>query len=195
MAITKKTTRNAVEIMHKRYIKGDKKRLEYIEKEKSILLKRLKEREMAKRTDSAAKKRAWDRFSQWVRVKGCLETTGYPFVARCITCGKRFHIRALQAGHMIPGRKNGILFHENLTNPQCIICNERHHGRLKRYRKIMVEIHGEEQIADWEREARKPINNRDMDFAAIEAKYRKKTNELLIPYGYNNYEALLAGNY
>lgn len=149
---------------------------------------------MAKKTNSTSKARAWNRFSQWVRVKGCLDTTDYPFVGVCITCRKRYHIRALQAGHMIPGRRNGVLFHEKLTNPQCVICNERYHGRPKKYRERMIEIHGEKQVSQWECEAKKVIHNRDMDYKAIEIKYRKATNKLLIPFGYGSYEEMLKGH-
>jgi hypothetical protein len=149
---------------------------------------------MAKKTNSAAKARAWNRFSQWVRVKGCLETTGFPFVGVCITCGKRFHITALQAGHMKGGRRNSILFHEKLTNPQCVICNETFHGKPKKYRAKLVDKYGKEQVSIWEREAAEIKKDRDMDYHAIEVKYREATNELLIPFGYNDYEELLRGH-
>ena len=149
---------------------------------------------MAKKTNNTSKTRAWNRFSQWIRVKGCIDTTGFPFVGVCITCQKRYHIRALQAVHMKAGRKNAVLFHEKLTNIQCVICNERHHGRLKRYRKIMVEKYGEKQVSQWECEANKVIHNRDMDYSAIEKKYKESTSDLLIPFGYINYEELLQGH-
>jgi len=149
---------------------------------------------MAKKTNNTAKTRAWNRFSQWVKVSGCLKTTGYPFAGVCITCGKKFHIRALQAGHMKGGRHNGILFHEKLTNLQCVICNERYHGKPKKYRKKMVEIYSEEKVAQWEQEASQIIHEWDMDYKAIEEKYREATNKLLIPFGYSTYEALLEGN-
>jgi len=140
------------------------------------------------------KKTAWDAFAQWVKVKGCLETTGHPFAGRCITCGKRFHIRALQAGHLIPNRTNGVLFNEELVNTQCVICNERHHGRPKKYREVMVATYGEKKVAQWELEARKPIYDRDMDFPAITQKYRTKTKELLLPFNYSTYSEMLKGH-
>lgn len=148
---------------------------------------------MAKKTNSAAKTRAWNRFAQWVKVSKCIQTTGYPFVGVCITCKKRFHIRALQAGHAKGGRTNAILFHEGLTNPQCVICNERHHGRYKRYLRNLIEKHGKEKVEQWFQEASEVKNNRDMDFHAIEVKYRKLTNKLLEPFGYSDYEDMLRG--
>ena len=149
---------------------------------------------MAKSTNTAAKKRAWDRFAQWVKVSKGIQTTGYPFLGICVTCYKQFHIRALQAGHMIPGRSNGVLFQEELVNPQCVTCNERLHGRPKRYRKVMVLKYGEAQVSKWEQEGKKPVHDRDMDFDGIAIKYREATNKLLIPFSYRNYEDLLQGH-
>ena len=139
-------------------------------------------------------KTAWDAFAQWVRVKGCIETTGHPFAGVCITCGKQFHIRVLQAGHLFPGRSNGVLFNEKLVNPQCVICNETFHGRSKRYRKRMNEKYGVEQVNKWEAEGKKPIHHYDMDYEAIKLKYREKLRILLVPFGYNNYEEMLHGH-
>lgn len=141
-----------------------------------------------------AKKRAWDMFSQWVRVKKGIDTTNYPFLGICVTCYKQFHIRALQAGHMIPGRSNAVLFQKELVNPQCVACNEGLHGRPKRYRKVMVIKYGEAKVARWEKEAKKVIHDRDMDFKSVEIKYREATRVLLIPFSYNNYNEMLQGH-
>ena len=137
---------------------------------------------------------AWDAYAQFIKVRDCLATTGYPFVGVCITCGRRFHITALDAGHMTPGRSNGVLFQEELVNIQCSSwCNRMNHGFHKKYRKIMVAKYGEEQISKWEQEAKKPIPDRDMDWEGIKIKYRKKLHELLVPFGCNNYKELLEG--
>ena len=149
---------------------------------------------MAKTTTTAAKKRAWDRFSQWIRVKKGIETTKYPFLGICVTCYKQFHIRALQAGHMIPGRSNAVLFKEELVNPQCVKCNEGLHGRHSRYRKVMVLKYSEAKVAQWEMEGKEIIHDRDMDFANTEIYYREATNKLLAPFGYNNYAEMLQGH-
>ena len=148
---------------------------------------------MAKTLTGPAKT-AWDAFAQWVKVKGCIETTGFPFVGVCITCDKRFHIRALEAGHCFGGRSNGRLFQEELVNPQCVRCNQIFHGRAKRYRDLMDEKYGIKKVDKWEAEGNKPIHNRDMDWEGIKVKYREATNKLLIPFGYNNYKELLQGH-
>ena len=139
-------------------------------------------------------KTAWDAFAQWVKVEGCIRTNGYPFVGICIPCRKRFHVRALQAGHAKGGRNNALLFHEALTNPQCTICNETYHGKPKKYREILLAEYGEKQVDKWFQEANEIIHNRDMDYKAITKKYREFTKELLIPFGYNTYTEMLAGH-
>jgi len=148
---------------------------------------------MAKAT--GAKNTAWIAFGHFIRVRDCLATTYYPFVGVCVTCKRRFHITALDAGHMTPGRSNGVLFNEELVNAQCSSwCNRMNHGFHDKYRKVMVEKYGEEQISTWEREGKKPIPDKDMDFPAITQKYRALTKELLRPFSYNSFEDMLHGH-
>jgi hypothetical protein len=146
---------------------------------------------MAKSITNPAKKKAWDNFSRMIRVRDCIATTGIPFVGVCITCQKRFHIRALQAGHCFPGRNNGRLFQEKLVNAQCVICNERLHGRLNRYKEAMINKYGEKQVKKWEIEGKKVIHNRDMDFEGRADEYKKRTNEMLKPFGYMTYNQMM----
>jgi len=143
---------------------------------------------------TGTKKTAWDAFAQWVRVRDCIEATGYPFVGVCITCGKNFHISALHAGHMMAGRQNAKLFDEQLVHVQCYFCNFAPGGKSKKFRKKMVEKHGEEQVSQWERKARKVLKTKDMDFPAITQKYREKIKSLLQPFGYKTYSEMLQGH-
>jgi len=147
---------------------------------------------MAKAT--GPKKTAWDAFAQWVRVRDCIATSGFPFTGDCITCGRRFHIRTLEAGHMTPGRSNGVLFQEELVRAQCYRCNQLFHGKAKKFRTVMVAEYTEKKVAEWEREGRKPIKDIDMDFPAITQEYRAKIKELLKPFGYNTYQEMLNGH-
>ena len=146
---------------------------------------------MAKKISNRDKKKAWDQFAHWVKVRDCIATSGLPFVGVCVTCDVKYHIRYLQAGHCFAGRRNGNLFHEDLVNIQCRRCNEILHGRLKKYRRIMEKKYGIKQVAEWEIEGKKVIRNRDMHFEQIAEKYRQKTNELLLPFGYTTYESML----
>ncbi|HIJ71685.1 MAG TPA: hypothetical protein HPP87_10030 [Planctomycetes bacterium] len=145
---------------------------------------------MAKKL-SAPKTDAWDWFSKWVRVKDCLETTGFPFVGECVTCGRRFHISFLQAGHCFPGRKNARLFQEELVHAQCRFCNEGKHGCPTKYRKIMEKRYTPKEVEKWEIEGKRFIHDRDMDFEGIAKKYKDKLDKLLRGCGYYSYEELL----
>lgn len=133
---------------------------------------------MAKQFQNKAKGKAWKVFAKWVRTRDCLATTNFPHAGVCITCGKKFHISFLQAGHCFPGRRNAGLFREELVNAQCTFCNETFHGKPKKYRKIMEAKYGKEQVDEWEIEGKRVIPDRDMKFEDIEKKYKQKLKEL-----------------
>ena len=75
---------------------------------------------------SKAKKKAWEWFSKYIRLRDALLTTGTKDRARCITCNKEypaFGVGCLQAGHFIPGRANAVLYNEDACYAQCYNCN------------------------------------------------------------------------
>jgi hypothetical protein len=65
----------------------------------------------------------WKKFSQYIRLRDCIKTTGSPDYGLCVTCGKEYPRGELQAGHFIPGRTNAVLFDEDCTHAQCYRCN------------------------------------------------------------------------
>lgn len=139
----------------------------------------------------AKKRTAWNRFSQYTRVRDCINTTGRPFLGICITCNKQYHIRFLQAGHCFPQRRNSGLFDEQAVNAQCRFCNIVEHGQQKKYRKIMEDRFGEEAVEQMHIKAKKVTQDKDMDFDGLSNKYREKTKELLKPFGYSNWETMM----
>jgi hypothetical protein len=66
------------------------------------------------KTLKLAKDKAWRAFSEYIRTKECLETTGSPFGGICVTCGREYDYMELQAGHFLASRCNSILFEENV---------------------------------------------------------------------------------
>ena len=152
---------------------------------------------MAKKT-AGSETTAWNRFSQHTRVKRCLETTGFPFVGICVTCGKKFHISYLDCGHCIAGRSNSLLFNERRVDIQCRHCNRVRNGRLKKFQRILAQRYypeaNDSEIQDiidrWKAESKKPVKNKDMDYPAIAKKYQELTNDLLG----ESYEDMLAGH-
>lgn len=148
---------------------------------------------MAKKIQNKDKKKAWDEFSRFVRVRDCLRTTGLPFVGVCITCDppRRFHIKFLQAGHAIAGRRNALLLNPELTNAQCRYCNEYKHGEPQKYTKVMIARHGEEWWEKMQVEVKKIIQDKDMDFPGQAAKYKRKCEKLLREHGFKTFSEIL----
>ena len=93
-------------------------------------------------TVSQLKKKAWVLFSQYIKLRDCLRTTGTTAFALCITCGKRYHYKVLQAGHFIPGRHNNNLFNPRGCHAQCYNCNINLKGNTLVYRRAIIDLYG-----------------------------------------------------
>lgn len=94
---------------------------------------------------SAAHNTCWKNFSRYIRLRDAIRTTGTMTHAKCITCGALHPIEDMDAGHMIPGRTNGILFDETIVFAQCQDCNWEGGGEKQMFKEVMVKRHGE----DW----------------------------------------------
>jgi len=55
----------------------------------------------------------------------------------------------------------------------------------------MVGRHGEAKVEQMERDAKRIVRNRDMDFAAIAKKYKDKTTKLVSEFGYKDYDQMM----
>ena len=98
------------------------------------------------RSVAALKKKAWDTFSQFIRLRDCLETAGRTDMGQCITCQRMFPFRLLDAGHFVSGRGNAIIFIEHNCHAQCRHCNRIRSGEVLVYRRRMVAKYGEEEV-------------------------------------------------
>ena len=107
-----------------------------------------------KRTLTKAKKECWEVFSKFIRTRDCLKTTGCTSWGLCVTCGKRYHFKLLQAGHFIGGRHNNNLFSERGVHAQCYNCNINLRGNTLAYRRRIIEMYGEGADEELEREER-----------------------------------------
>jgi len=122
---------------------------------------------------------AWRWFSKYIRLRDCIKTTGTKEYAICITCGERTHMSNLDAGHMIPGRTNSILFDESIVHAQCRPCNTTGGGEKQMYKHVMVQKYGEDWY-DMKKAARKrPSKISEHGFSLIAEEYKRKYNELL----------------
>lgn len=122
-----------------------------------------------------AKQKAWKMFSKYIRLKECIETTGQPELGRCCTCQKYYNIKQLQAGHYIQGRRNAVLYIEDIVHIQCVRCNVFLHGNYHEYRTYMLERYGEEKLKHLENISKLSCK---LNHELIYEKYKRLYNKL-----------------
>ena len=88
----------------------------------------------------------WIKFSQYIRLRDCLKTTGSSDYGLCVTCGRKYPRKNLQAGHFLPGRTDAILFDEDGVHAQCYRCNCHLQGDWPAYYRFMQKEYGQEKI-------------------------------------------------
>ncbi len=129
---------------------------------------------MKKKTLSKVKKDVWTIFSLYIRTRDCLKTTGCASWGLCFSCGKRYHIKLLQAGHFIPGRHNANLFSERGVNAQCYNCNINLKGNTLQYRRQLIGYYGKGADEELELEARVTKKFTIQELEELREIYRKK---------------------
>ena len=131
-----------------------------------------------KKTISSVKKKAWALFSIYIRMRDCLRTTGCTSFGLCITCGKRYHFKLLQAGHFISGRHNANLFLEKGCHAQCYNCNINLRGNTLEYRRQIIKLYGEGADLGLEAEARQIKKFTVLDLEALITDLKGKIEEV-----------------
>lgn len=131
-----------------------------------------------------AKEKAWKAFSEYIRNRDA-DAKGY---IRCISCGheknkEKIHWRDCDAGHLIPTRRNSILFDELGVNAQCKSCNGFLQGNQVGYMTGLANKYGVDKakaIYDdmMHRMRNVSLKLRVSDFQEIQAKYEKMLEEL-----------------
>ena len=132
-----------------------------------------------KASKKTIKARAWYTFSQFIRTRDCLLTTGTIERGRCFTCGVEKPFKELQAGHFRPGRHNSNLFSEKGVHAQCKQCNIWKYGNELEYRKAIIKLYGEGYDEVLEQEAREIKKYSISDLINIAECYKMKVEELL----------------
>lgn len=95
-----------------------------------------------KPTVKVLKKKTWDIFSKYIRLRDCLKTTQTKDALKCISCGRLVKFHECDAGHFISRRFNATLFDERNVNGQCKGCNG-FGGNLLAYRRGLIRKYGE----------------------------------------------------
>jgi hypothetical protein len=104
------------------------------------------------------KKKVWKLFSEYIRLRGCIESTGLKDYGNCFTCGRIVPRKLLQAGHFISGRHNANLFSEKGVQIQCYNCNINLKGNTLEYRRRLIKKYGigiDEELEKIDREIKK----------------------------------------
>jgi len=100
---------------------------------------------------SKQKAKTWKAFSAFIRTRDCLEwMKSNPEVnelmGACVTCGRVYPYKSLQAGHFCPSRRNSILFDEENCHIQDYGCNCGRNGNVIRYYPFMLKKYGQKTI-------------------------------------------------
>lgn len=130
-----------------------------------------------------AKNRAWKWFSLYIRARDCIKTTGSISRGKCVTCGREFDFKDLQAGHFVQGRGNGVLFSEMGVHAQCRQCNIFNRGKLDEYAKYMYNRYDKEAVDNLIANKYNLVKFTLSDLEKIGDKYKKKYKELVEKYG------------
>jgi hypothetical protein len=131
-----------------------------------------------KPTLAKLKKKAWVLFSTLKRMEDCIRTTGSICWGLCITCGKRYHFKMLQAGHFVSGRHNGNLYSERGVHAQCYNCNINLKGNSLVYRRKIIEMYGEGSDLELEKEADLIIQFKEFEIEEKINEYKTRIKKL-----------------
>ena len=128
------------------------------------------------------KKKAWDYFSKFIRLRDAIATTGTKEWVLCCSCGRRypaFGVGCVQAGHLIPGRRNSVLFCEKGTNGQCYNCNVNLSGNWVEYERFMVKKYGTEIVEELKRKKNLTVKFQPYELEEKRDHYKQKYEDML----------------
>jgi hypothetical protein len=123
-----------------------------------------------KQTLRGLKKKAWRIFSEYIRRRD----TDEGGTVRCVTCRGLFFWKEVHAGHFVPGRTNAVLFHEDITNPQCPVCNIWKGGAYQEYTLYMLDKYGREKVDEFLALKRKVVKYTRSDLEDLILHYEEK---------------------
>lgn len=126
------------------------------------------------KTLSSLKKKLWKLFSEYVR-RSASDEGG---TLRCYTCGKLLFWKEAHAGHFVPGRKNAVLFNEDVVRPQCPRCNIFEGGAYHRYTLNMVRDLGKDRVEELLALKHKVLKYTRSDLEGLIDVYKKKLERL-----------------
>ena len=129
------------------------------------------------------KKKAWDEFSKYIRLRDALKTTGTKDTVICYTCKKpypAFGVGCVQAGHFVPGRGNSILFDERGVHAQCWNCNTTLKGNWPEYMRYMMADYGQKVVDELLHLKKQVKKYTPSDLEELRDLYKRKYEELKV---------------
>jgi len=69
---------------------------------------------------------------------------------QCVTCGNWKHWKELDCGHYIPRHRRGTRYDLRNLRPQCVECNKWREGEHWKFRQVLVEELGEQEVQSLE---------------------------------------------
>jgi hypothetical protein len=128
----------------------------------------------AKPTTKSLKNKCWKLFSEWVRRRDADEGgTVY-----CVTCRIPIFWKEAHAGHFVPGRTNAVLFHPEITNPQCPVCNLWRGGNYQAYTLYMLDKYGRAKVDEFLALRRQVKKFTRADLEGLIEEYKNKLTEM-----------------
>jgi hypothetical protein len=122
------------------------------------------------------KDKAWKTFSNYIRKRDCVKTTGSQHFGICYTCGKEFPYKELQCGHCISGRGNYVLLNEDLCRIQCMQCNILKSGSYDIFIPKIIRENSLKWFEEQKRLSRLPIKK---DWKAERERYFEKYQDIV----------------
>ena len=125
-----------------------------------------------------AKKKAWDIFSLYTRLKNSKDG-----ICICYTCERPFYYKEGDAGHGIEGRNNAVLFMEEVVKPQDKQCNIFKLGNLRVFTRKLIEELGLKKYNELEFLSNQTIIYKEKNYLAIYELYKEKLSQLEVRSG------------
>jgi 5-methylcytosine-specific restriction endonuclease McrA len=134
---------------------------------------------MKKKKVSTSRKKAWEWFSRYIRLRDTLERGSGQYV-KCCTCDTVKHWKEMQAGHFIPqAQGNAVRFDERNVHAQCYRCNMNLGGNGPEYYPFMVELYGEEIINELKLLSKTTVKFTASELDDIAADYKARAECLM----------------
>lgn len=143
-------------------------------KTKDTLFGKSKGRKTGHDARRIAKKRAWDQFSMFIRLRDSDERG----IATCCTCPARKHWRMMDAGHYVTTAKEATKFDENNVHAQCKGCNKWQGGKPTEYEQFLERKYGPGTCAAIKLKAVRQCKRDLTDYLFIENTYKARVENI-----------------